>query len=397
MFPTELYLQKAAQHMVPCYGQPDFIAERGEGVYLWDLKDNKYLDFAGGIGVNALGHAHPEVAEAIATQARKLLHTSNALRHPGYIDVCSRLAEISFGVRVFLTNSGGEAVECAIKAARRYFHKKGDDRSHMVATLGAFHGRTLGGLALTGQPLYREGYEKLLCSTNHVPYGDIEAMRATVTEQTMMVMMEPIQGNGGIRVAPAGYLAALREHCDSTGTLLCFDEVQTGFGRTGKWFAHEHDGVIPDIMTIAKALGAGLPLGAMIAGEEVGTSLDVGSHGTTFGGNPVACAAALKSMEIIERDGLIQRAAKAGAALRERLEILVRDDPSVIGLRGRGLMLGVKLDNGIVAKEVRSRCVQAGLLVTHCGADIIRLLPPLIAQDEHFDECVDKLSDALRI
>lgn len=385
---TERLLATARRVMAPCYAPPAFIPKRGEGALLWDHDDRRYLDFTSGIGVNALGHAHPEVVAAITSQAQRLLHTANILYHEGHIAMCERLVDMSFGHQVFLCNSGTEAMEAAIKAARRYFYIQGDRRAGLVATHGSFHGRSLGALSITGQPTYREGYAPMLPETQLVPFGDVAAMRAAVDRSTAAVVLEPIQGNSGVHVAPLGYLAAVRALCDEVGCLLVFDEIQTGIGRTGRWFGHEHDSVTPDIMTVAKALGGGLPLGAMVATEPVGAALTLGSHGTTFGGNPVACAAGLKTLEIIERDRLLEAADQRGQQLRTEIDALRLTHPTIQEVRGRGLMIGIEL--ACDAKAIRDRCREDGLLVISTK-NVIRLLPPLIVSKAQVAEAVEIL------
>jgi acetylornithine/N-succinyldiaminopimelate aminotransferase len=392
---TERWLERARTHMTPNYAPAPLVAERGEGVWLWDVEGRRYLDFSGGIGVNALGHAHPEVAEAIAAQAKRLTHVSNLYHHKGYIEVCERLARVSFGKRTYLANSGTEAVEAALKLARRYFHTRGQpERIGFVAAQGSFHGRTLGALSTTGQASYHAGFGPMLADVTMIPFGDLDAAAKALGPKTAALIVEPIQGNSGVRLPPDGYLAGLRALCDRAGCLLIFDEVQTGMGRTGKFWAYQHDGVEPHILTVAKAIGGGLPLGAMITGDGIAQALGPGSHGSTFGGNPVACAAAIATLDIMERDGLVERAARLGELFRDRLAALAREKPKgLTALRCRGLMLGVVVKEP--AKVVRERCREHGLLVTTAADDVIRMLPPLILEEKHIDEAVRLLGAAL--
>jgi acetylornithine/N-succinyldiaminopimelate aminotransferase len=392
---TDRYLARARAHMTPNYAPAPFVADRGDGVWLWDIEGRRYLDFVGGIGVNALGHAHPEIAEAIAAQAKRLLHTGPLFYNATYIDVCERLARHSFGTRAFLSNSGTEAVEAAMKLARRWFFTRNEPRAGFVSTHGSFHGRTLGGLSLTGQPTYQSGFGPLLPDVTMVPFGDADAMAKAIGPTTAAVILEPIQGNSGVRLAPPGYLARVRELCTKAGCLLIFDEVQVGMARTGRWWAHEHDGVTPDIMTVAKAIGGGLPLGAMVTTDGIAQALGPGTHGSTFGGNPVACAAALKTFEIIERDGLVERTARIGELFAAKLRQLADELPGKIAeVRGRGLITGVVVKEP--AKVVRDRCREQGLLVTTGTDDVIRMLPPLIVEEKHLDESIGLLRAALQ-
>ncbi len=381
----------ARARMATTYAPAPFVIDRGEGMYLWDLDGTRYLDFTSGIGVNAVGHCHPEVVEAIREQAGRYCHTANLLYHAGHIEMCERLCELSFGDRVFLTNSGVEAGEAALKLARRYAFKRGETRPTFVATHGSFHGRSIATLSVTGQESYREGYGPLLPDVTLVPFADVEALRAVVDGRTAAVILEPIQGNSGIKVAPDDYLRGVREICDAAGCLLIFDEIQSGVGRSGKWWAHEHAGVTPDIMMVAKGVGGGLPLGAMVTSEVVGAAFTPGSHGTTFGGNPVCCAAGLACLRIIERDDLLGRATRLGERLRAGLRAL--EHPRIREVRGRGLMVGVEIDGA--AKDVRSRLRERNLLTTLGGPSVIRLLPPLIVEEAHIDEAVAMIGAAL--
>jgi predicted acetylornithine/succinylornithine family transaminase len=388
---TEELIEWANAHATPSYAPPPFVVSHGEGCRLFDLDGNRYLDFASGIGVTAVGHAHPRVVAAVASQAGKICHTSGMLLHAGYAAVCRRITDISFAPRVFLGNSGAEAGEAAMKLARRYFYDQGEMRTGFVATHGSFHGRTYGALTLTGQPKYQTGLAPLLPDVSHVPYGDLDAMKKAVGASTAAVIVEPIQGNAGVRVAPDGYLAGLSDICNAAGCLLVFDEVQTGIGRTGKWFAYEHDGVAPDIMTLAKGLGGGLPLGAMATTEELGQTFQVGVHASTFGGNPVACAAGLATLDIIRDDGLLENADRIGETLVSALRAL--GHPSIHEIRSRGLMIGIELDRP--AGPLKKACLERGLLANLAGDSVLRLLPPLIIGEPEVDEAVGIIEAAL--
>lgn len=381
----------AKAHATPSYAPPPFVVSHGEGCRLFDLDGNRYLDFASGIGVTAVGHAHPRVVAAISEQASKVCHTSGMLLHEGYASVCRRITEISFADRVFLGNSGAEAVEAAMKLARRYFFDRGEARTGFVATHNSFHGRTYGAISLTGQPKYQTGLAPLLPDVSHVPYGDLEAMKGAAGATTAAVIVEPIQGNAGVRLAPDGYLAGLRDICDAAGCLLIFDEVQTGIGRTGKWFAYEHEGVAPDVMTLAKGLGGGLPLGAMATTEQLGQTFQVGVHASTFGGNPVACAAGLATLDVIRDDDLLANATRMGALLVESVQAL--DHPSIREVRGRGLMIGIELDRP--AGPLKAACLERGLLTNLAGEKVLRLLPPLIIGELEADEAVSVIQASL--
>lgn len=389
-FDTASLKRLAESHMVPTYAQAPFVASHGRGSDLYDLEGNRYLDFTGGIAVNALGHSHPRVVDAICQQAHKIIHTSNLHTHPGYVALCHRLVELTCGDSVFLTNSGSEAMEAALKLARRHFHHRGTPRERFVATENSFHGRTLGATSVTGQTSYREGYGPLF-DTRLVPFNDIEAMRGAIDETVAAVVIEPIQGNGGIHVATDAYLQAITERCRETSTLLIVDEVQTGGGRTGRWWGYEHSGITPDILTLAKAIGGGMPVGAMVSRRELTECFTPGSHGSTFGGNPVSCAAGLATLEVIATEGLVERAASAGAAFQEKLRAL--PSSRVVEVRGRGLMIGVALSDA--AKPVRDAARERGLLITLGGPNVLRVLPPLNATDAEFDEAFALLADAL--
>ncbi len=390
---TPKLLALAAAHMTPNYQPPAMVLARGRGSHVWDLAGREYLDFASGIGVNALGHAHPEVVAALSEQAGRLIHTSNLYHHAPYIELCARLGKLAFGPRVFLANSGAEAVEAALKLARLYFHARGEPRPGFVATANAFHGRTFGALSVTGQASLHTGFGPLVSDVRHVPFADVAAMENAVGRGTAAVIVEPIQGNAGVNIPPPGYLKAVRALCTRHGALLIFDEVQTGIGRTGRWFAHQHEDVTPDLMTLAKAVGGGLPLGALVASEEVAQALKPGTHASTFGGNPVACAAGLATLAVIERDRLVERAAALGEHLLAALSSLAGRSPAVRAVRGRGLMVGVELDRP--AKPVLAQCRERGLLATAAGDHVVRLLPPLIVTPSEVEAAVEILAASL--
>ncbi|MDQ1647068.1 MAG: acetylornithine/N-succinyldiaminopimelate aminotransferase [Cryptosporangiaceae bacterium] len=369
------------------YGTPSLALVRGEGATVWDADGNSYLDLYAGIAVTALGHAHPAVTTAVTTQVNTLAHVSNMFATIPAVTLAERLLALSGrDGRVYLCNSGAEANEAAFKLSRR------TGRTHIVAAEGGFHGRTMGALALTGQPAKRDPFLPLPAEVTHVPYGDAAALAEAVTSETAMVILEPILGEAGVIPAPPGYLAAARDITTSRGALLALDEIQTGTGRTGTWFAHQADGVAPDVVTLAKGLGGGLPLGACLAFGEAANLLGPGSHGSTFGGNPVCCAAALAVLDTIASDGLLARAKHLGDRLRTGIEAL--GHPAIAGVRGAGLLLGVVLADDIArGAEVALR--RAGFLVNAVAPGVLRLAPPLILTDEQADAFVAALPAAL--
>ncbi|MBD0740759.1 acetylornithine transaminase [Streptomyces sp. CBMA152] len=370
--------QRWQQVMADNYGTPKLALVRGEGATVWDADGTAYTDFVGGIAVNALGHAHPAVVEAVSRQIASLGHVSNLYLAEPPVALAERLIQL-FGRpgRVYFCNSGAEANEGAFKIGRL------TGRTHMVATHGGFHGRTMGALALTGQPKKQEPFRPLPGDVTHVPYGDVEALRAAVTEETALMVIEPIQGENGVVVPPEGYLRAAREITAATGTLLVLDEVQTGIGRTGAWFAYQrHEGVEPDLVTLAKGLGGGLPIGATVAFGRAAELLKPGQHGTTFGGNPVACAAGLAVLDTLGADGFLDGVRRTGERLSGGIEALAH--PSVSHVRGAGLLLGIVLTEPVAA-QVQQAAQDAGFLVNVPAPDVVRLMPPLIIGDAEVD------------
>ncbi|MFD9065742.1 acetylornithine transaminase [Kitasatospora purpeofusca] len=371
------------------YGTPRIPLVRGEGSTLWDADGKAYTDLLGGIAVNALGTAHPAVVEAVTRQIATLGHISNLFLAEPTVALAERLLELDGRPgRVFFCNSGAEANEAAFKISRR------TGRTHLVALEGAFHGRTMGALALTGQPAKQEPFRPLPGDVTHVPFGDVAALRAAVTTDTAAVFLEPIQGENGAVPLPDGYLRAAREITRATGTLLVLDEIQTGVGRTGHWFAHQaFDGVEPDVVTLAKALGGGLPIGAVLAFGEAADLLTPGQHGTTFGGNPVVAAAALAVLDTIGSEGLLEHARKIGERLRHGVEAI--DDPLVSHVRGAGLLLGIVLTAPVSAK-VQAGLQEAGFLVNAAVPDAVRLAPPLVLTEQEADAFLAALPAVLR-
>ena len=368
---TDQVQERYAHSLMNTFGKPKLVLTRGEGPFVWDADDNRYLDLLGGIAVNALGHAHPALVEAVTRQLDTLGHVSNFFATEPQVGLAEKLLELlgSDG-KVFLTNSGTEANEAAFKLTRR------TGRTHVVAAEGSFHGRTMGALALTSKVAYREPFEPLPGEVTFVPYGDADALAAAVTEQTAAIVLESIQGEAGVVFPPDGYLQRAREIASEHGALLWLDEVQTGMGRTGSWFAHAGSGATPDVVTVAKGLAGGIPVGACIAVGEHGSLLQPGNHGTTFGGNPVAAAAALAVIETIETEDLLGNARTVGTALRAGL---VHD--RVGELRGNGLLIGLDLD-APVAAAVTSAALEQGFIINDCAPDRIRLAPPLILTED---------------
>ena len=368
---TDHVQDRYARALMNTFGKPKLVLTRGEGPFVWDADDNRYLDLLGGIAVNALGHAHPALVEAVTRQLGTLGHVSNFFATEPQVGLAEKLLELlGADGKVFFTNSGTEANEAAFKLTRR------TGRTHVVAAEGSFHGRTMGALALTSKVAYREPFEPLPGEVTFVPYGDADALAAAVTEQTAAIVLEPIQGEAGVVFPPDGYLQRAREIASEHGALLWLDEVQTGMGRTGSWFAHAGSGATPDVVTVAKGLAGGIPVGACIAVGEHGSLLQPGNHGTTFGGNPVAAAAALAVIETIETVDLLGNARTVGTALRAGL---VHD--RVGEIRGNGLLIGLDLD-APVAAAVTSAALEQGFIINDCAPDRIRLAPPLILTED---------------
>ncbi|WNV89431.1 acetylornithine transaminase [Umezawaea sp. Da 62-37] len=360
--------------MMNNYGTPRMTLERGEGAHVWDTDGKRYLDLVSGIAVNALGHAHPAVIAAVTAQIGKLSHTSNLFINRPALALAERLLDLSGvdGGKVLFCNSGAEANETAFKISRR------TGRTKVVSTEGGFHGRTMGALALTGQPPKRTPFEPLVPGVAHIPFGDVAALEAAIDDETAAFVVEPIQGENGVVVPPAGYLQAARAITAEHGALLVLDEVQTGVGRLGTWFAFQQAGIVPDVFTLAKGLGGGLPLGACIAVGPAADLLEPGQHGTTFGGNPVCCAAALAVLDTIASDGLLEHASSVGKEIATGIEAL--NHPLVSGVRGAGLLLGITLREAVSAKAAAA-AQEAGYLINPIQPDVIRLAPPLVLDE----------------
>ncbi|TMB88545.1 MAG: acetylornithine transaminase [Chloroflexi bacterium] len=355
---------------------------RGEGCLLYDEEGREYLDLVAGIAVNLLGHAHPDVARSVTGQVKTLIHTSNLYFTQPQVQLARRLVELSFPSRAFLCNSGAEANEAAIKIARKWGTRNRDGAFEIITSVGSFHGRTLAAVTAGGQPKYSDPFKPLPDGFVHVPFNDIEAIKAATTGQTVAVMLEPVMGEIGIVPAAKGYLADVRKWCDEKGLLLILDEVQTGLGRTGRWFAHQHDGITPDVMTLAKGLGGGIPIGACLASPRADV-FEPGDHGSTFGGNPLACMAALTVLAVVERDGLVGHAAEMGDLLHAALmELGVKD------VRGVGLMQAFEFEEPR-AKAFQQACLDARLIVNAVDENSVRLVPPLIITEAEIERAQD--------
>lgn len=379
--------------VMPTYARVDLSFVRGEGAYLFDADGQRYLDFATGIAVNALGHCHPHLVKAVREQAGKLWHTSNMYQIPGQEKLAQRLVDATFADSVFFANSGAEAVECALKMARKYQHDNGKpERFRVIAFSNAFHGRTMSTIAAGGQEKHLAGFAPNMEGFDHVPFGNLNAVRAAITNETGAILVEPIQGEGGIRPASPEFLKGLRQAADEFGLLLIFDEVQCGVGRTGKLFAHEWADVTPDIMSVAKGLGGGFPVGACLARESAAAALSAGSHGSTFGGNPMAMAAANAVLDVILAPGFLESVNKVAKELWTQLRDLAADHPVVIEeIRGSGLMIGIKCK--IDSSDLRGKLLDARMLSVGAADNVIRILPPLIIENSHIDEAIHILGN----
>jgi acetylornithine/N-succinyldiaminopimelate aminotransferase len=384
----------APSHLLPVFARVELGFERGEGAWLISTTGERYLDFTSGVAVNALGHCHPHLVAALQEQATKLWHMSNLFRSPDGDKLAARLCEQSFADFVFFCNSGAEAMECAIKVARRYHAAKGNpERYRLVTFEGAFHGRTLGTLAATGSAKYLEGFGPPLEGFDQVAHGDLEAVKKAIGPHTAAIVIEPVQGEGGVRSAPHAFYKALRQLCDDKGLLLIFDEVQTGMGRTGDLFAYKRLGVTPDIMSLAKALGGGFPIGACLATAEAASGMTPGSHGSTFGGNPLAVAAANAVLDVMLKPGFFDHVQKVSLLLKQKLASVVDRYPSVLSeVRGEGLLIGVKavVPSGDLVAALRDQ----KLLTVGAGDNVVRFLAPLIVSESEIEQSVASLERA---
>ncbi len=390
-------IELTQQYLMPTYSQLPVAFVRGQGCRLWDADGKEYLDFVGGIAVVATGHCHPRVAEAICRQAGALTHTSNLYHIPPQAQLAQRLTELCFADRCFFCNSGAEANEAAFKLARKWAgQNRAGECYEIITTHESFHGRTLATVAATGQEKYQKPFRPLPPGFYFVPYNDVSALAAAITDRTCAVILEPIQGEGGINVPDDDYLPRVRQICDEQGILLILDEIQTGMGRTGRWFAHQHSDITPDIMTLAKALASGFPIGACLAKEQVATAFAPGDHASTFGGNHLACAAALATIDVIQDEELVANAADKGNLLAE---LLTQELSGVSGfdhIRGKGLLLAIQLTPEASANTIQQHCLEAGLVVNAMGEDKVRLVPPLIVTEPDCHEAVGILTEAVR-
>ncbi|MCF6303097.1 MAG: aspartate aminotransferase family protein [Devosiaceae bacterium] len=381
--------------LFPTYARAKIAFERGEGVRLFSAEGEEYLDFMSGVGVNALGHGDPHVTQALHDQVDKLWHTSNVFSIPQSEKLAQRLTEATFAQSVFFTNSGAEAIECALKTARHYFFDLGQpEKSEIIAFTGAFHGRTLGAIAAGGNPAYTEGFGPSLQGFHHLVPGNLEAVAKLISDKTAAILIEPVQGEGGVRVIEDSFLQGLRTLCDKHGLLLILDEVQSGYARTGKFFAHEWAGIEPDLMAIAKGIGAGFPLGACLTTRKVAKSMRVGTHGSTYGGNPLACAVGNAVLDRILSPGFIGHVEEMGNELMWHMRQLMQKYPNlVLDVRGRGLMVGMKITPSV--HDVVAKLQDHKLLAVAAGDNVLRLLPPLIINKEHIEEAFEKIDIVL--
>jgi acetylornithine/N-succinyldiaminopimelate aminotransferase len=379
---------------MPTYARADLAFERGEGAWLTSTDGKQYLDFSGGVAVNALGHAHPVLVKALTDQAQKVWHVSNLFRIPEAERLAARLVEASFADTVFFSNSGAEAMEGAIKTARKYHAVSGNpERTRIIAFESAFHGRTLATLSAAGAKKYLDGFGEPLAGFDHVPYGDLEAAKKAITKETAAILVEPVQGESGVRVPPPSFLRGLRELCDQHGLLLVLDEVQTGMGRTGKLFAYEWAGIEPDVLGTAKGIGGGFPLGATLSTAEAAKGMTAGTHGSTFGGNPLATAVGNAVLDVILAPGFLEHVRESGLRIKQRLAELKDRHPSVIAeIRGEGLLIGIRCVAPQADVIVAAR--EEGLLTAAAGENVVRLLPPLIIGETEIAEAIKKLDAA---
>ena len=388
------YIEETNSGLVHTYNRFPLVLDRGEGVYLYDEKGGKYLDFAGGIAVSGLGYGCQELNDALKSQIDKMIHSSNLYYNTTCGHAAEELKRISGMDRVFFTNSGTEAIEGALKAARKYAYKKQTGRYEFIAMENSFQGRSMGALSVTGSDAYREPFEPLVPGVLFAEFNNLDSVKALVTSQTCAIILEPLQGEGGINVATEEFMAGIRKLCDDEGILMICDEIQCGMGRTGAMFAYQSYGTKPDIIAMAKAIGSGMPVGAFAMTEEVAEfSLEPGDHGTTYGGNPLACMAVSKTIEIFEKKNMISHVQEIGAYLAEQLERLVQEKDCVIARKGKGLIQGIEISKPV--GEVTNAALKEGLLVISARGNVIRLVPPLVIEKQHVDEMIDKLSKVL--
>jgi len=387
---TKKLIENEKKYLMKTYTRPAMVLDKGEGMKVWDLEGKQYYDFIGGIAVNALGYNHPKLVQAIKNQAERLIHCSNLYYSKPQIILAQMLVELSCGDKVFFANSGAEVNEGAIKLAVKYFKEQNKDKYKIIYMKNSFHGRTIGTLAATGKYKYQKDYLPLLPKFKLAIFNDLESVKAAVDDQVAAVMVEPIQGEGGINIASKEFIEGLRELCNKKDMLLIFDEIQCGLGRTGKVFAYQYYNVEPDILTLAKSLGGGLPIGALIAKKEVASSFKPGDHGTTFGGNPVACAAAIACLKVLQEGDLIEKCQKKGEYFKAKLEGLKEKYPEKIEqIRVLGLMVGIELKEE--GQEIVKKCLEEGVLINCTAGNVLRFLPPLIVKEEEIDYLIEVL------
>ena len=389
-------IARDTESYLPVFSRYPIVLDHGAGSYVWDVNGRKYLDALGGIAVNVLGHNYAPLVNAIADQAKRLIHVSNLYYTEPQADAAAKLSELTAGGKVFFGNSGAEANEGAIKAARKYAHTIHPEKSQIITALGSFHGRTLATLTATGQEKFHKGFEPLPQGFDYVPYNDIAALEARMNENTAAVMLEPIQGEGGVRTPADGYLQQVRALCDQYDALLIFDEIQTGMGRTGTFYAYEMYGVTPDIVTLAKGLAGGVPIGAFIVTEKVAAAFHAGDHGSTFGGNPLACAAANVVLDVIADDAFLSRVKAVGTHFKQKLEDLRTKYPAyIVDVRGTGLILGMEMQKNEVAAAIARRMLEQGVIINCTAGNVLRFIPPLIFTKNEVDELVCVLDDCV--
>lgn len=389
---TKKLLEDSGTYLMHTYNRFPIVLKKGRGMKVWNWDGKEYLDFVGGIATNCLGHCHPKVVIAVQKQVQRLIHVSNFYHIEPQIRLARTLVTHSFADKAFFCNSGAEANEAAIKLARRYFKENlGQNKFEIIAAVNSFHGRTLATLTATGQDKFKIGFDPLLPGIRHVEFNNIEALKNAITKETCAILLEPIQGESGVRMPAPDYLKQVRKLCDDNNVLLILDEVQTGIGRTGKLFAYEHFGITPDIMTLAKGLGGGVPIGAMLATDKVAEAFQPGTHGTTFGGNPLACIAALATLEVVLEDGFVlDQCKRMGKYLKKRLEELKKDFPEIImEIRGMGLLIGMELVRDCA--PIVTSCMERGMLINCTSGNVLRFMPPLIVTEKEIDSLVDVL------
>jgi len=390
MTSTEEIMQLYYEYVIPTYTKAPVVLVRGKGIKAYDIEGREFLDFFPGWAVSGIGHCHPAVVKAIREQAKKMIHVPNNYYNELQGLLAKKMIESSFDGKVFFCNSGAEAVESAIKLARKFGYPS---RYEIITMEESFHGRTLAAITATGQPKYQEGFAPLPQGFIYAPFNDLEAVRSKITDKTAAIMLEPIQGEGGINVASEAFITGLKQICDEKNILLMFDEIQTGMGRTGKMFCYQHYNVTPDVMVLAKTLGGGFPIGAMVAGRKTADILQPGTHASTFGGSPLACAASLAVFEAIQKGKLVDKAVKRGRYLYNRLSLLKKDFPFVKLIRGKGLMVGIELD--IEGKHIVDKCIENGLLINCTQKRILRVMPPLTVKNADIDAAVSILHEVL--